>query len=386
MRDYIHLGITKEEVTALLGEPSKINNNLWTYGSSHIKFNSNGEVVAWKNMFDDLSKGMKPVLASDYTFFLGSTTEEVIQALGSPTAVIDDFESVWRYEASHIKFDVNGCVIEWKSVYRQMEHGLKKAVEGADFIRIGSTSEDVLKALGAPDTLLALDKDVWHYKASHVKFRNNKVIEWKNQYRQLNVGMKSPEECHVYLNIGSTEEEVLTTLGSPTEILVINPNVWKYAASHILFENHKVVEWKGVYNQLDDGLKPPGYNDYIRIGLTKEEILEIYGSPHSVLKLNPDVWHYASSHIKFKQNKVTEWRNMFHDLKKGFKRGDQSSEDVIIGASEDVVLNRLGSPTCILEKEPYVWHYGNASVHFDSKMVVTSWKNIDDIKKHVDSY
>ncbi|MBI9011485.1 MAG: hypothetical protein JEZ08_04585 [Clostridiales bacterium] len=386
MNDYIHLGSTKKEVTILLGEPSKINNNLWTYGSSHIKFNSNGEVIAWKNMFDDLSKAMKPFLSSDYTFFLGSTTDEVLQALGSPTAVIEGFESVWRYEASHVKFDGKGCVIEWKSVYRQLEHGLKKRIEGSDFIRIGSTSEEVLQALGSPDTVLALDQDVWHYKASHIKFRNNKVVEWRNQYRQLNEGMKSPEESHYFLNIGSTEEEVLTTLGSPTEILVINPHIWKYGASHVIFENGRVIAWKSVYHQLDEGLKAPNYNDYIRIGMSKEEILDIYGSPSSILKLDPDIWHYDTSHIKFNDNKVCEWRNMFRDLEKGFKKGDPSAEDVKIGVSGEVVLNRLGSPTCILEKEPFVWHYGNASVYFSSDMIVTSWLNIDDIKKHVDSY
>lgn len=386
MNDYIHLGSTKEDVTVLLGEPSKINNNLWTYGSSHIKFDSNGEVIAWKNMFDDLSKGMKPFLSSDYTFFLGSTTDEVLKALGSPTAVIEGFESVWRYEASHVKFDGKGHVIEWKGVYRQIEHGLKKPVEGADFIRIGSTPEEVLKALGSPDTLLALDQNVWHYEASHVKFRNDKVIEWRNQYRQLDKGMKPPEESEYFLHIGSSEEEVLITLGSPTEILVITPQIWKYGASHILFNNGRVVEWRGVYHQLDEGLKASNFDDYIRVGLSKEEVLELYGSPKSVLKLDPEVWHYNTSHIKFKGNKVCEWRNMFHDLERGFRKGDPSAEDVKIGASEDVVLNRLGSPSCILEKEPFVWHYGNASVYFSSDMIVTSWKNIDDIKKHVDSY
>jgi hypothetical protein len=71
---------------------------------------------------------------------------------------------------------------------------------------------------------------------------------------------------------------------------------------------------------------------------------------------------------------------MFRDLEKGFKKGSASNTDVKLGSNRELVLNRLGTPSCLLEKEPFVWHYGNASVIFDLDMTVTSWKNIDDIK------
>ncbi len=380
MKHYIHLGASKEKVSELLGEPSKINNNLWTYGSSHIKFNGNGEVIAWKNMFGDLSRAFRTYSPTTHKFFFGSTVDDVLEALGSPTGVDESFEPVWHYESSHVKFDGAGNVIEWKSVYNQLSNGLQKPVEGSEYFKVGSTQGDVLNVMGAPDAVLAINPDVWCYGSSHIKFRDNKVVEWRNQYRQLDMGMKLSEEGAASVHIGSSEEEVLLALGSPTEVLVINPNVWHYKESHLLFEDHHVIEWRNVYKQLDGGLKSANYNDYIRVGLTKEEVSEIFGSPDRVLKINPDVWYYDTSHIKFLDNKVCEWRNMFRDLEKGFKKGSASNTDVKLGSNRELVLNRLGSPSCLLEKEPYVWHYGNASVIFDLDMTVTSWKNIDDIK------
>jgi len=382
MFDYIHIGSDKSQVCKLLGEPSRIDANMWTYKTSYIKFDSEGKVVAWKNLFNELNAGMKLYIPNDRTFFIGSSMEDVLESMGSPTTVISSREPEWRYEASHIKFRDNK-VVEWKNLYNQLDRGMIKPVEGANYLSIGMTKENVVNALGSPTMVLAINPDVWLYQASHVKFRENCVIEWKNQYNQLDHGMKKPENSIEYLDIAATEGLVLELLGSPTSILASNHNIWKYESSHIKFKNHKVVEWKNMFGQLDIAMKKPLCNDIVRINMNKTTVLEILGSPDSISELAPDVWHYKSSHITFKSDKVVEWRNMFHDLDNGMKRGSDIAEDVVIGSDEDVVLNRIGSPTSIFEREPNTWHYGNASVYFDGNHHVISWKNIGDIKKDI---
>ncbi|MCH4888694.1 outer membrane protein assembly factor BamE [Acidaminobacter sp. JC074] len=385
MKDYIHIGSDKSVLQRLLGQPSRIDANMWTYGTSYFKLDADQKVVAWKNMFGELNDGMRLYMPNDKTFFLGSTMDQVLEAMGSPTTVIHSRQPEWRYEASHIKFR-DGIVIEWKNLYNQMDHGMIPPLDGVDFVRLGLTKEAVLKALGSPTVILAINPDIWHYQGSYIKFRDDLVIEWKNLYNQMDHGMKKPEESDDYLQIGMTEKEVLALLGSPTSILASNKDVWKYESSHLKFKNHLLVEWKNMFGQIDLGMKKPLYKDFVRIGMTKDQVLDIFGSPDTISELAPDLWHYKSSHILFKMGHVIEWRNMFHDFDRGMKRGHKECEDVIIGASEEVVLNRLGSPTSIFEREPFTWHYGNAAVYFDDNHHVLSWKNIGDIKKEIERF
>lgn len=384
LESYVRVGSTKVDVKRILGEPSKVDGHMWTYNASHIKFDLHDQVIEWKNMFNQLDVGMCPYKASYRSFELGSSMDEVLLAMGSPTAVEAIHDSIWKYEASHIKFDGSGHVIEWKSQFEQLKKGLRKPEETTKYVHINSTKDEVLSALGAPSTVLSINSNVWKYHASHVVFEQDKVVEWKNDYGQLDIGMKKPEISNDYLRIGMTEEEVLKVLGSPTDVLLTNPSVWKYHASHVKFNRNKVVEWKSMFGQLKDAFMVSSDDGPALIGMSKDEVRKIMGSPTSLLAINPDVWCYNASHIKFKKDHVIEWRNMFHQLDMGFQKGDNKCDDIRIGSSESDVLNRLGTPTCILEKEPHIWHYGNASVAFNNKKEVISWENIDDIKKAID--
>lgn len=382
----IFLGSSKEDVRSVLGEPSKIDAKFWTYRTSHIQFDWQDKVIAWKNMFHELDEGLEPYRPSDKCFFLGSSKEQVFKALGPPTAIIDSKANEWRYESSHVKFDTDNLVIEWKNLYNQLSHGLKRPQVGSGYIHLGSDKERVYLILGAPDMISALEPDKWYYQASHVKFNNNKVIEWKNQYKQLDKGMKAAEASKQFLRQWLDESSVLEILGSPTTLLASNSNKWRYGASHILFEDHHVVEWQNMFGELTPGCLLPSYQGKIKIGLDKEQVLKIFGSPDRINKLDPETWHYKSSHIKFIDGLVAEWRNMFHDFDRGMYLGDHSEKDIFHGADEDQVLRRLGSPTSILSGQPLTWHYGNAAVYFDDDKKVVSWKNIHDIKKVIELF
>lgn len=381
---YIHIGSTKQDVRALLGEPSRVDAGFWTYGTSHIKFDHHECVIAWKNMFSEMDKGFMQNRDDNQSFFLGSSMHEVLLALGSPTGVVDSPEPVWEYESSHVKFDKNGFVIEWKNNYKQINHGLDLPIDHHIKLKLGDLKTDVLSALGAPTSVLAIEPNVWHYEASHVKFdEKDCLIEWRNQYHQLDHGMKKQVDEVRFLELGLSEDEVMDILGAPTTVLAINPMIWKYDSSHVLFENHKVVEWKNMFRQLNYGMQKSSSKGVLRVDLTKDEVLNLLGTPDTLSKLNPNVWHYHGSHIMFKDGKVVEWRQMFHDLEVAFAEGEHTATDISIGSSKETVLNRLGSPTAVLEKEPLVWHYGNASIIFGADQKVKSWQNIDDIKKHV---
>lgn len=386
MKAYIELGSTKEFVKHLMGEPSESSVDFWTYGTSHVKFNQEGLLVAWKNMFNELTEYMQPYVPTDQKLQIGMTKEEVLQVLGAPTAIIDASPEEWKYEASHVKFDVHGQVNEWKNVYDQITYGLQGPELGNNLhLEIGMEKKDLLRCLGAPSMLLAMDPNTWHYQASHVKLQHDRVIEWVNLYNQLEAGMQSPEETEDYLKLGMGKNAVLKLLGSPSAIIASDPEVWKYESSFVRFEADKVIEWRSMFGQLKRALKKPMYQGFIKIGLSKEEVLNIIGSPDSISRMNSDLWHYDSSHVKFKDGKLCEYRCQFHDFDKGLMKGSSNEDDIEVGSDKEVVLKRLGSPTAIFEKEPDVWHYGNANVYFDRHGHVKTWQNIDDIKRTIKS-
>lgn len=378
---YINVGSTKEQVKSLLGEPSKIDAKLWTFGTSYIQFDNDGKVIEWKNMFEQLSSGMAKRKENAKYIDIGSTYSDVLDALGSPTSVHAMHNSIWKYESSHIKFSLDGKVVEWKNLFDQLNIGMKQHEKDSPYIVIGSSREDVLKALGSPTMILEVYPNVWKYDSSHIKFNDEGyVVEWNNLYDQLDIGLKKADEGDCFIDIGSSKADVLNILGSPTSILESNSNVWKYDSSYVKFDKNAVIEWRNLFGQLNTGMKSPTVDSgFIRVGMSKEKVLEIFGSPMSILEMNPDVWKYDSSHIKFDKDFVVEWRNMFHQLDMGMQVGSFFGDEVRVGSDKESVLRKLGSPTSVFEKEPLTWHYGNASVNFDLKGLVISWHNINDV-------
>jgi hypothetical protein len=111
-KEYFTLGSTTDDVLAAQGTPTQISGNRWSYGFSYIDF-ENGRVVRWYNSkLEPLNVKMVPVKTTEMRqeyFTLGSTTDDVLAAQGTPTQISGNR---WSYGFSYIDFE-NGRVVRW---------------------------------------------------------------------------------------------------------------------------------------------------------------------------------------------------------------------------------------------------------------------------------
>lgn len=73
---------------------------------------------------------------------------------------------------SYIKLDKNGKVSGWYNNNHGLSNVLEKKTENAPPIKIGSTKEEVVKALGAPTKIDPNFASTWYYERSSVQFDN----------------------------------------------------------------------------------------------------------------------------------------------------------------------------------------------------------------------
>ena len=128
------------------------------------------------------SKTLKPADASGTFFALGSTA---VKGSGSDKSVTD--ESIGSSQKI-----IEGKVENIEKTERLPEpesKTLKPADASGTFFTLGSTKEEVIKAMGTPNGInvyKALDKEEWHYSYSTVTFNNEGVvIGWDDSSRVL---------------------------------------------------------------------------------------------------------------------------------------------------------------------------------------------------------
>jgi hypothetical protein len=109
---YFTVDSTKDEVLAAQGTPAEFNESSWKYGSSTVYFRG-GRVTGWDIRPDSpLKAEMLPSGPGPYRlgyFTVGSTTDEVLAAQGTPT---EFSESSWKYGSSTVYFR-DGRVSSW---------------------------------------------------------------------------------------------------------------------------------------------------------------------------------------------------------------------------------------------------------------------------------
>lgn len=116
-----------------------------------------------------------PVLKRPQYITLGSTTAEVERIQGSPSV---RGQTAWHYGNSRVYFR-EGRVAGWHVAKGwPLKVRLKpSAAVRADRFQVGSTKDEVAAVQGTPG---ALRDDVWHYGASKVYFRGDRVVAWSN--------------------------------------------------------------------------------------------------------------------------------------------------------------------------------------------------------------
>ncbi len=136
------------------------------------------------------------------------------------------------------------------------------------------------------------------------------MVGWVNQ-GQLDIGIYKPIPGAKKLEIGLSKEEVRDLLGSPYKIDSKNPNEWSYILSWITFdESGKVIGWVN-QGQLDIGIyKPIPGAKKLEIGLSRDDVRDLVGSPTKIDSRNLNEWYYSLSKITFDvSGEVTGWVN-----------------------------------------------------------------------------
>jgi DnaJ domain len=115
LQPYITTGLTRDEVTAVLGAPNSSTENKLVYGGSELDFTA-GKLTGWK--IDPASTPIRvklwpdaPVDPNLTTFTVGSTRNEVLVAEGTPTLLSED---TFGYGGSLVYFK-NNRVVSWKN-------------------------------------------------------------------------------------------------------------------------------------------------------------------------------------------------------------------------------------------------------------------------------
>lgn len=183
-----------------------------------------------------------------------------------------------------------------------------------------------------------------------------------------------------YFTIGSTNNEVLQIQGTPTSISKysgMNQEVWSYNFSRVTFKNDRVSEYSDLSNNLKIQLTPSSTSksdaDYFTVGSTKDEVLQIQGTPTSVSKysgMNQEVWSYNFSRITFKNGRVSEYSDLSNNLKIQLTPSTTSKSNgtyFTIGSTKDEVLQVQGNPTSISKYDGMnqeVWSYEFSRITF----------------------
>lgn len=180
--DYFSLGSSKEHVKEIMGNPKSMIGDTWSYEYSSISFGNDGLVIGWSNISLNLKVFLGTKLDEDVPFTLGSSKQDVTNAMGTPSSIIG---STWGYGYSSVYFDGVSKVIGWSNIGNKLNvsYGAKK--EDAVPFTVGSTKLNVLDAMGTPSSIIGT---IWLYDYSNVFFDSkDAVINWSNISNNLNV-------------------------------------------------------------------------------------------------------------------------------------------------------------------------------------------------------
>ncbi|WP_394234124.1 J domain-containing protein [Niallia oryzisoli] len=164
---YFTLGSTKDEVKEVMGAPTSANENRWGYDFSSVQFENN-IVVGWSDISNNL-KVMVGERIESSTFTLGSSKDDLIKAMGTPTGISFDR---WNYDFSSVTFK-GDKIVGWSDISDNLRVFMSDP-EPNSFFTIGSSKQDVLNAMGTPD---GISYERWSYDFSSVQFNPNGFVE-----------------------------------------------------------------------------------------------------------------------------------------------------------------------------------------------------------------
>ena len=124
-------------------------------------------------------------------------------------------------------------------------------------------------------------------------------------------GLAAQEEHPVppYITAGLTKSEVIAVQGNPTEE---TENKLTYGKSELYFSNDQLIGWKidPISSPIRAKLWPgemvdPDF-DFIAVGLTKNEVVKVEGTPTF---FSENTFGYGKSEVYFKDSRVVSWKD-----------------------------------------------------------------------------
>jgi outer membrane protein assembly factor BamE (lipoprotein component of BamABCDE complex) len=281
---WVKIGDTQEDVIRILGQPLKItqaifyeyqyqsNNTIGTVANTATLFlylqDGAMRVVGWWNQSNILrvTTGEKDNSAPPFT--LGSTKEAVARVMGTPSVyephyVLSTSRSIqwWFQDDSMVIFDTKGHVVEWMNRgCLIVKLGEKQA--GAAPVSLGSSLDDVTRALGTPTYLMHNLATAKPYRVGYgicdLRLDSQlRVIGWTDKGSlNISIGSKVPDAAPIA--VGSSFDDVIKAMGTPD---TLNPGsfdmpYWmKYGQSIVTLDEQtqKVVSWENAGNLLVGG-------------------------------------------------------------------------------------------------------------------------------------
>lgn len=182
-------------------------------------------------------------------FTIGSLKEQVLAVMGNPSSVNDyTYFETWSYGINTIEF-VNGKVTGYLDYENTLKVWLGDRVSNT-FFSINSSKEDVLKANGTPTGIANYTYfETWSFGINTVEFSGNKVNGYHDYDNILNVNLGSAIAGKTF-GIGSSKQDVINANGTPTGIGDYTySESWSYGISNVVFNSNGIVEsynnWDG---------------------------------------------------------------------------------------------------------------------------------------------
>lgn len=347
-----------------IGDSYSVNFNTpyiyYQYKNSFISFDKNQKLMQFLNK-DNLKIDFGKKDPNFVGLEVDSSEDDIIKSMGTPDRILNasEYERNWYYGKSYIYVDEKGKLLGWvnKGNLKVNKEIIKP---DAPAINIGSTKQDVLNAMGSPDSFTLL---WWEYGESAVYFDiTDHVIRIHNPVNLKISNSKKDSESKGFA-FNSSIDEVVEAMGIPDTITKDSSGytVWQfgfnkptYGLTQVTIYFNKegnVVYWNSLFNKTLD-LKISTIPQYdplagpLTIGSSKEDVLRVMGAPTSLAspEFNNVYWHFGTSYILFDdKGKVAGWSNS-KGILKVFLRNKVEGATFSYGATKDEVLNSMGTP------------------------------------------
>jgi hypothetical protein len=360
------IGTSLDEVLASMGHPDKMDEYFkWIrlyYGNSELCFIDN-KLVGYTNKDVNLNVNLGSAKPNSY-FNMYSTLDKLADAMGTPDSYnrnsFGEFELM--FNKSLVVLNSNKIVKSWNNTANNLR--LDKSVSSVGKITFGTTLEEALKIMGAPDDFgdvgwIGDYGEGYSYKMKYGKslllvgpIEDGKmaVLGWVNAGELKLASSFVPQE-KLAIRLGDSMDKVISLKGLPNILsrkMVFPSYLYSYTLEYdktkiVVDDNGKVSE---IYNgnndilMFDDSPKLP-QTSTVDFNVTRQEMRDALGDP---IYITNYVWEYSNGlKVSFNdQGKISYFDNNKGSISMGER---QSGEyDIGIGSTLEEVIKVYGSP------------------------------------------